>query len=254
MGIDLSGKAGIVTGGASGIAKGMSTALLKAGMAVTVTDINPTTLASATEFYDTIEGARHLALIADGTSDDDVNNAVRQTADTFGRIDLVINCAQASVGDLEVQDHTVETIMVGIDSGFLASFRYMKAAYPYLKESQGSVVNFASQAGLIGNWGMLPYNAAKEAIRALTRTAAREWGKDNISVNTIIPGSLTEGSKAFFDAHPEHYKHSMENIPMGRLGDPEKDLGALAVFLASEGSKYITGDTFNMDGGRVLRP
>ena len=254
MGIDLSGKAGIVTGGASGIAKGMSTALLKAGMAVTVTDINPTTLASATEFYNTIEGARHLELIADGTKDDDVNNAVQQTVDAFGRIDLVINCAQASVGDLEVQDHTIDTIMVGIDSGFLASFRYMKAAYPYLKESQGSVVNFASQAGLIGNWGMLPYNAAKEAIRALTRTAAREWGKDNIAVNTIIPGSLTEGSKAFFDAHPEHYKHSMENIPMGRLGDPEKDLGALAVFLASEGSHYITGDTFNMDGGRVLRP
>ena len=254
MGIDLSGKAGIVTGGASGIAKGMSTALMKAGMAVTVTDINPTTLAKATEFYDTIEGARHLALIADGTKDDDVNNAVQQTVDAFGRIDLVINCAQASIGDLEVQDHTIETIMVGVDSGFLASFRYMKAAYPYLKESHGAVVNFASQAGLIGNWGMLPYNAAKEAIRALTRTAAREWGKDGISVNTIIPGSLTEGSKKFFDEHPEHYKNSMANIPMGRLGDPEKDLGSLAVFLASEGSRYITGDTFNMDGGRVLRP
>ncbi|HEY6532381.1 MAG TPA: SDR family oxidoreductase [Acidimicrobiales bacterium] len=254
MGIDLTGKAGIVTGGARGIGKGMATALIKAGMAVTVTDILEDTLKETGAFFDTIEGSRHLEVVADGTNDDAVSNAVQKTVDAFGRIDLVINCAQASVGDLEVQDHTIETIMVGIDTGFLASFRYMKAAYPYLKESHGAVVNFASQAGLLGNWGMLPYNAAKEAIRALTRTAAREWGKDGISVNTIIPGSLTEGSKEFFDAHPEHYKNSIANIPMGRLGDPEKDLGSLAVFLASEGSRYITGDTFNMDGGRVLRP
>jgi NAD(P)-dependent dehydrogenase (short-subunit alcohol dehydrogenase family) len=65
---------------------------------------------------------------------------------------------------------------------------------------------------------------------------------------------ITEGSKEFFDANPEHYKHSLANIPLGRLGDPEKDAGALVVFLASEGAHYLTGDTFNIDGGRVMRP
>ena len=181
-------------------------------------------------------------------------NAVQKTVDAFGRIDVLINNAQTAVTGVNLEDQSVDDVMVGIDSGFLASFRYMKACFPYLKESQGTAINFASQAGLLGNWGMVGYNAAKEANRALTRTAAREWATHNITVNCIIPGMLTEGSKEFFDANPEHYKHSLANIPLGRLGDPEKDAGSLVVFLASEGAHYLTGETFNIDGGRCMRP
>jgi NAD(P)-dependent dehydrogenase (short-subunit alcohol dehydrogenase family) len=254
MGIELDGKVAIVTGAARGIGKGMATALLKAGAAVTITDIRQETLDETSAAFDKMKGARHLALIADGTKDDDVNNAVRKTVEGFGRIDVLINNAQTAVTGVNIEDQTVADVMVGIDTGFLASFRYMKAAFPYLKEAQGTIVNFASQAGLIGNVGMIGYNAAKEANRALTRTAARDWAQYNITVNTIIPGMITEGSKEFFDANPEHYKHSLANIPLGRLGDPEKDAGALVVFLASEGAHYLTGDTFNIDGGRVMRP
>jgi len=254
MGIELDGKVAIVTGAARGIGKGMATALLKAGAAVTITDIRQETLDETSAAFDKMKGARHLALIADGTKDDDVNNAVRKTVEAFGRIDVLINNAQTAVTGVNIEDQTVADVMVGIDTGFLASFRYMKAAFPYLKEAQGTIVNFASQAGLIGNVGMIGYNAAKEANRALTRTAARDWAQYNITVNTIIPGMITEGSKEFFDANPEHYKHSLANIPLGRLGDPEKDAGALVVFLASEGAHYLTGDTFNIDGGRVMRP
>ena len=254
MGIELDGKVAIVTGAARGIGKGMATALLKAGAAVTITDIRQETLDETSAAFDKMKGARHLALIADGTKDDDVNNAVRKTVEAFGRIDVLINNAQTAVTGVNIEDQTVADVMVGIDTGFLASFRYMKAAFPYLKEAQGTIVNFASQAGLIGTVGMIGYNAAKEANRALTRTAAREWAQYNITVNTIIPGMITEGSKEFFDANPEHYKHSLANIPLGRLGDPEKDAGALVVFLASEGAHYLTGDTFNIDGGRVMRP
>ncbi len=254
MGIELNGKVAIVTGGARGIGKGMATALLKAGAAVTITDIREETLAQTSAEFDKLPGARHLAILADGAKDEDVENAVRKTVDAFGRIDVIVNNAQASVTGVNMEDQSVEDVMVAIDTGFLASFRYMKACFPYLKESQGTVVNFASQAGLIGNWGMIGYNAAKEANRALTRTAAREWAQHNITANCIIPGMLTEGSKEFFDANPEHYKHSLSNIPLARLGDPEKDAGSLVVFLASEGAHYITGDTFNIDGGRCLRP
>ena len=254
MGIELDGKVAIVTGAARGIGKGMATALLKAGAAVTITDVRKETLEQTSAEFDKLPGARHLALIADGTKDEDVTNAVQKTVDAFGRIDVLINNAQTSVTGVPLEDQTVDDVMDGINSGFLASFRYMKACFPYLKEAQGTVINFASQAGLIGNWGMVGYNAAKEANRALTRTAAREWAQYNITVNTIIPGMLTEGSKAFFDANPEHYKHSLANIPLGRLGDPEKDAGSLVVYLASEGAHYITGDTFNIDGGRCMRP
>ena len=249
----LDGKVAIVTGAARGIGKGMATALGKAGAAVTITDIREDTLQATSGEFDKL-GIKHLAVVADGTKDADVEKAVKKTVDEFGRIDVLINNAQTAVTGVNLEDQSVDDVMVGIDTGFLASFRYMKACFPYLKEAQGTVVNFASQAGLLGNVGMVGYNAAKEANRALTRTAAREWAQYNITVNTIIPGMLTEGSKEFFDANPEHYKHSLANIPLGRLGDPEKDAGSLAVFLASEGAHYLTGDTFNIDGGRCMRP
>jgi NAD(P)-dependent dehydrogenase (short-subunit alcohol dehydrogenase family) len=249
----LDGKVAIVTGAARGIGKGKATALGKAGAAVTITDIRQDTLDETSKVFDGLD-IKHLAIVADGTKDADVENAVQQTADAFGRIDVLINNAQTAVTGVNLEEQSVADVMVGVDSGFLASFRYMKACFPYLKEAQGTVVNFASQAGLLGNAGMVGYNAAKEANRALTRTAAREWAPHNITVNTIIPGMLTEGSKEFFDANPEHYKHSLANIPLGRLGDPEKDAGALAVFLASDGAHYLTGDTFNIDGGRCMRP
>ena len=254
MGIELDGKVAIVTGGARGIGKGMATALLKAGAAVTITDIRREVLEATSAEFDTIPGSKHRALVADGRKDEDVATAVRQTVDAFGGIDVLINNAQTSVTGVKLEDQTVADVMEGIDSGFLASFRYMKACFPYLKESQGTVINFASQAGLLGNVGMIGYNAAKEANRALTRTAAREWAPHNVTVNSIIPGMLTEGSKEFFDANPEHYKYSLANIPLGRLGDPEKDAGSLVVYLASEGGHYLTGDTFNIDGGRCMRP
>jgi NAD(P)-dependent dehydrogenase (short-subunit alcohol dehydrogenase family) len=250
----LDGKAAIVTGAARGIGKGMATALLKAGANVTITDVREDTLALTSAEFDGMTGGKHLAIVADGTKDDDVANAVQQTVDAFGRIDVLINNAQVAVTGVPLEDQTVEDVMVGVDSGFLASFRYLKACFPYLKESQGTAVNFASQAGLLGNTGMVGYNAAKEANRALTRTAAREWAPHNITVNCIIPGMLTEGSKEFFEANPEHYKHSLANIPLGRLGDPENDAGSLVVFLASDGAHYLTGETFNIDGGRCMRP
>jgi NAD(P)-dependent dehydrogenase (short-subunit alcohol dehydrogenase family) len=249
----LDGKVAIVTGAARGIGKGMATALGKAGAAVTITDIRQDTLHETSAAFDEL-GIQHRAIVADGTKDADVENAVQQTVDAFGRIDVLINNAQTAVTGVNLEDQTIEDVMVGIDTGFLASFRYMKACFPYLKESQGTAINFASQAGLLGNVGMLGYNAAKEANRALTRTAAREWAQHNITVNTIIPGMLTEGSKEFFDANPEHYKHSLANIPLARLGDPENDAGSLVVFLASPGAHYLTGETFNIDGGRCMRP
>ena len=189
--------------------------LLKAGAVVTITDVRQEVLDQTSLEFDRIPGAKHLAIVADGTNDGDVGRAVQGTVETFGRIDVLINNAQTAVTGINIEDQSVDDVMCGIDSGFLASFRYMKACFPYLKQSQGSVINFASQAGLLGNVGMVGYNAAKEANRALTRTAAREWAQHNITVNCIIPGMLTEGSKEFFDANPEHYKHSLAEHSAG---------------------------------------
>src|SRR5215471_5899715 len=128
----LDGKVAIVTGAARGIGKGMATALGKAGAAVTITDIRQDTLNETSAKFDDL-GIQHLAVIADGTRDSDVENAVKQTVDAFGRIDVLINNAQTAVTGVNLEDQTVDDVMVGIDTGFLASFRYMKACFPYLK-------------------------------------------------------------------------------------------------------------------------
>lgn len=249
----LDGKVVIVTGAARGIGKGMTTALAKAGAAVTITDVRKDLVAATGEELRS-QGFKILDVVADGCRDEDVEQAVKRTVDEWGRIDMLINCAQTAVTGVPLEEQTVADVAVGMDSGFYASFRYMKACFPYLKESEGTVLNFGSQAGLLGNVGEVGYNTAKEAIRALTRTAAREWAPHNITVNCLIPGMATEGSKEYFDKNPEHYKHSLANIPLGRFGDPEHDAGSLAVFLASPGAHFFTGDTFNLDGGRCLRP
>src|SRR5215469_2299026 len=113
MGIQLDGKAAIVTGGARGIGKGMATALLKAGAAVTITDIRKETLDATNADFDKI-GGKHLAILADGTKDDDVTNAVQQTAETFGRIDVVINNAQRAAVNTNVEDNSIDDIMIGL--------------------------------------------------------------------------------------------------------------------------------------------
>ena len=148
------------------------------------------------------KGTRHLALMADGTKDEEVDEAVRKTVDAFGRVDVLINNAQTAVTGINIEDQTVADVMNGIDTGFLASFRYMKACFPYLKEAQGTVVNFASQAGLLGNVGMVGYNAAKEANRALTRTAAREWAQYNITVNCDYPRDAHRGVQGILRRQP----------------------------------------------------
>ena len=127
----------------------------------------------------------------------------------------------------------------------------MQAALPHLKESKGSVINFASGAGLNGDAHQGSYAAAKEAIRAITRVAANEWGQYGINCNLISPIAKTPGIEQWAQDHPDSYEAMLAKNPMGRLGDPEKDIGRTAVFLASEDASYITGQTMMVDGGSI---
>ena len=150
--------------------------------------------------------------------------------------------------------HMKDHFDLGIYSGLYATFYYMRACYPYLKESQGSVINFASGAGLFGNAGQSSYAAAKEGIRGISRVAATEWGKDNINVNVVCPLALTAQLENFKEAYPEAYEKNLKAIPMGRFGDPEKDIGRICVHLGSPDFKYMSGETITLEGGLGLRP
>ena len=148
-----------------------------------------------------------------------------------------------------MQEFPEEWWNITFQTGIKATWYCCKAVFPYMKERGGKIINFASLMGIMGWKGSVDYNANKEAIRGFTRTAAREWGKYRINVNVICPSALTPAMKAWAERFPEMLQKSLEEIPLRRVGDPEKDIGRVAVFLASEDSDFITGHTFMVDGG-----
>ena len=177
----LTGKTAIITGagravledGSCGsIGYGIATAYAKEGANLVITGRNVKKLEAAKEELERLYGIKVLTVQADVNAGADneavVNNVVKQAMDTYGRIDVLINNAQASASGVTLADHTTEQFDLAMYSGLYAAFYYMKACYPYLKETKGSVVNFASGAGLFGNYGQCSYAAAKEGIRGLS--------------------------------------------------------------------------------------
>ncbi|MBO7169927.1 MAG: SDR family oxidoreductase, partial [Clostridia bacterium] len=192
----LKGKTAIITGAGyavlsdgrcGSIGYGIATAYAKEGANLVITGRNVSKLEKAKEALETAYGIRVLALQADIAAGSDNEATAKMVAETtmkeFGRIDVLINNAQASASGVTIQDHTTEQFDLAMYSGLYATFYYMKACYPYLKETQGSIINFASGAGLFGNYGQCSYAAAKEGIRGLSRVAATEWAKDGINTN-----------------------------------------------------------------------
>lgn len=263
----LTGKTAIITGGGratlddgtcGSIGYGIATAFAKEGANLVLTGRNVQKLTDAKDELERLYGVRVLAVQADVSAGADnetvVGNVVRQAMDAFGRIDVLINNAQASASGVTLAEHTTEQFDLAVYSGLYATFYYMKACYPYLKETRGSVINFASGAGLFGNYGQCAYAAAKEGIRGLTRVAATEWGKDGINVNIVCPLAWTAQLEKFQQAYPEAFKANVKMPPMGHFGDVEKEIGRACVQLASPDFKYMSGETITLEGGMGLRP
>ena len=138
-----------------------------------------------------------------------------------------------------------------IDVNLNGVFHMIQAVLPDMLEAGwGRIVNFASSMGITGGAGFAAYNASKEAVRALTRTAAREWAGDGIVVNAIAPAAATHHGDAAKQS--DGYRIFIENCPMKRQGDPELDIGPLAWFLCSDACRYLTGHTFMADGGAFM--
>ena len=234
----LTGKTVIVTGGGravlsdgrcGSIGYGIATAYAKEGANVVITGRNVKKLEDAKEELERLYGIKVLAVAADVSAGADneavVANVVKQTIDTFGSIDVLVNNAQASASGVPLAEHTTDQFNLAMYSGLYATFYYMKACYPYLKESKGSVINFASGAGLFGNFGQCAYAAAKEGIRGLTRVAATEWAKDGVNVNIICPLAWTAQLEQFKNAYPDAFDKNVHTPPMGHFGDSELEIG-----------------------------
>lgn len=263
----LAGKTAIITGGGravlsdgscGSIGYGIATAYAKEGANLVITGRNMQKLTDAKEELERLYGIKVLGIQADVSAGADneavVENVVRQAVDTFGDIQVLINNAQASASGVTLADHTTEQFDLAMYSGLYAAFYYMKACYPHLVKTKGSVINFASGAGLFGNFGQSAYAAAKEGIRGLTRVAATEWGKDGINVNVVCPLAWTAQLEGWANAYPDAFKANVKMPPMGHYGNVEYDIGRACVALASPDLKYMSGETITLEGGMGLRP
>ena len=263
----LTGKTAIITGGGravlsdgrcGSIGYGIATAYAKEGANLVITGRNMQKLEDAKEELERLYGVKVLPVQADISAGADneavAAGVVKQAIDAFGRIDVLINNAQASASGVTLADHTVEQFDLALYSGLYAVFHYMKACYPYLAETKGTVINFASGAGLFGNFGQSAYAAAKEGIRGISRVAATEWGKDGINVNVICPLAWTAQLEQFQQAYPEAFVQNVKMPPMGHYGDSELEIGRVCVQLASPDFKYLSGETLTLEGGMGLRP
>ena len=244
----------IITGGGKGIGFGLAQAFAEEGSNLVITGRTESRLLKAKEVLEAQYGIEVLPVVADGADEEAIKNVVRLTMEKFGKITTLINNAQVSKSGTPLAEQTKEDFDLAIYSGLYAAFFYMRECYPYLKETKGSVINFASGAGLFGKLGQSSYAAAKEGIRGMSRVAAAEWGPDGIRVNVVCPLAMTESLQQWKEHYPELYEKTIQGIPLGHFADPKEDIGRVCVFLASKDAHYVTGETITLQGGSGLRP
>jgi NAD(P)-dependent dehydrogenase (short-subunit alcohol dehydrogenase family) len=238
----------LVTGASQGLGLGIATAFAAADHNVAIVDIDGRHLESAADVLSRKGDGDALALTADVTKPDDISAAIAQITEAFGGLDVLVNNAQVTRHQ-SVLDTSIEDVEVVWRSGYVGSLLCMQAAFPYLSASRGCVINLASGAGITPRPGGAAYGATKEAIRALTRVAALEWGPHGVRVLAISPAARTAALDRWAEEYPEEYAVRETQIPLVRFGDPELDIGRVAVFLSSPEASYITGTTIVVDGG-----
>jgi len=180
----------------------------------------------------------------------DVEAMVAATVDAFGTVDILVNNAWGGGEISRFESKSDELLQHGLRVGFLGPVWAMQATFPVMKaKGWGRVINMCSLNGVNAHIGTTEYNSAKEALRSATRTAAREWAPTGVTANIICPAAKSASFRRVMGQHPELEAAADQGNPMGRIGDPDLDVAPVAVFLASEASRYLTGNTLFVDGG-----
>jgi NAD(P)-dependent dehydrogenase (short-subunit alcohol dehydrogenase family) len=253
---DLDSRVVIITGGTRGIGLGVARHLGALGAKVVITGRKPDRLSDTVALLES-EDINCVGFVADVADRSRSFEVVNETLARFGRIDGLVLNAQSFRPVTPLLDVTESDMNLLFDTGPKGALWLMQAAQPHMAANNwGRIVTMGTSMGLTGAAGYGPYAASNEAIRSLTRTAAREWGRDGITVNCVLPASAGHRAPvAGSDPAREAAFASMyDENPVGRDGDAVDDIGPAVAFLLSDGSRYVTGQTISVDGGGIMRP
>jgi NAD(P)-dependent dehydrogenase (short-subunit alcohol dehydrogenase family) len=247
---DLQGKVAIVTGAGEGIGLGIARRFARDGATVVVAEIDERTGAAAADALSTELGATARFVPTDVTDRAAVEAMVDETVAAYGSVDVLVNNAWGGGTMVRLEHSTDEQMAHGLRMAFSAAYWSMLRCFPVMRDAGGgSIINLCSLNGVHAHPFTPEYNVGKEALRALTRTAAREWARHGIRANALCPSAATAAYRAVEQAMPEMIAGILEQVPMGYMGDPERDIGGVAAFLASDDARYLTGNTLFVDGG-----
>jgi 3-oxoacyl-[acyl-carrier protein] reductase len=243
------GKTILITGAASGIGRATALIFAREGANVVCADINEAGVKETAEKINAL-GSQALALAVDVTKRAAMNDMVELAVNGFGRVDFLFNSAGAALKRarfLEIDDDLLERTF---DLNFKGTWYAMQAVLPHmLKNKAGVIVNVASMAAKRGGPNTsIHYAAAKGAVNSLTLGVAREFAKDGIRCLSISPGPIKTPFQASANTTPEIMKRFLDDIPMGRFGEPE-EIGELVLFMCSDACQFMTADTVFVNGG-----
>lgn len=246
MGI-LEGKVALITGAGQGVGRGIALAMAREGASIAVVDRNGETAADTVGLIESL-GGNALYRICDVSNSDEVNACVASIVEDLGTVDILVNNAVDARVGIPLQDLDDEQFLISFGSGPFASFWFMRACFPHLRDG-GRVINLRSGTENQSMVGYGAYVAAKAAVGGLTRAAAREWGREGITVNALVPFALSPSAEADLEQQPGRLDAILRQLSIPRLADTEADVGRAAVFLAGPDATYITGCTISVDGG-----
>ena len=196
-------------------------------------------------------GGHALGLAVNVVDIGQVEAMITAAIEEFGAIDGLVNLAFYRTDPIPLMDMSLDALSRELHIDVVGCLLAMQAVQPHLRGRNGSIVNFSSSAGINGQPGLAGYSAAKAAIRGLSRTAALEWAREGVRVNAVCPFSLTPSLELSFKRGTLDRAVVEAHNPMGRIGDAETDIGPGVVFLLSDDSRYITGQTLPLDGGSL---
>ena len=248
----LAGRVAIVTGAGQGIGRGIALVFAREGARVCVAELKAYRAErTAREIQDA--GGDAIALATDVGQRASIEAMVAETVRRWRTVDVLVNNAHGFGPRARLEDIPDAQFDLSWTTGVKGTWWAMTAVRTHMAaRGRGRIVNFVSLAADRGDAGLGEYGAAKAGIAALTRTAAREWGRQGITANCIAPAAWTKRGQDYAARDPEGFQRMMDARPIGRLGDPEADIAPVALFLATDDAQYVTGQVVYVDGGAHL--